>query len=261
MNQFRMVGVLHLPALPGAANYGGQSVAEMAEAAAHDARILASAGFTDVIIQDASDSPQPITVESPTIAALSVIGASVRAASNMTLGVIAGHNDGAASVAIAHAIDAAFIRVKVLTGTSVGPTGFMHGCALQVAHMKRLLGSDVEIWADVHEATSLPLVGDIGAAALQSLAFGNADKLIVTRDSSVKDALDDIARLKEIVGDGIDILVGGRVTADTLNDVLLAANGVISGSALKTGDGPGARVDSVAAHKLGDQFTAFLAAP
>lgn len=260
MNQFRLVGVLHLPPLPGAANYGGQPVADMAEAAAQDACILESAGFSDVMIQDASDSPQPITVESPAVAALSVVGASVRAATGMNLGVIAGHNDGAASVAIAHAIGAEFIRVKVLTGASVGPTGFMQGCALQVAQMKRLLGSDVEIWADVHEATSLALAGDICGAAVQSLAFGNADKLIITRDSRVRDALDDIARVKEIVGDGVDILIGGRVTIDTLTDVLHAADGVILGSALKTGNGPSARVDTVAARKLGDQFTAFLAA-
>lgn len=260
MSRFQLVGVLHLPALPGAANYDGGRVGDMAQDAAEDASILEAAGFSGIIIQDASDNPQPVTVGSPTIAALAVIGASVRAATSVRLGVIAGHNDGAASVAIAHAIHAEFIRVKVLTGVSVGPTGFIHGCSADVGHMKRLLGSEVEIWADAHEATSSPLVGDTCAAAVQALAFGNADKLIVTRDSGVGDALADIARVKRAVGDEIDVLIGGRVTGDTLAEVMQGADGAILGNVLKSHNDHPARIDPAGAHELGSRFSAFISA-
>lgn len=260
MSCFRLVGVLHLPPLPGAANYDGENVREMAEAAAEDVRILEAAGFSDVMVQDASDQPQPITVEAPTVAALSVIGAAVRGSTSLKLGVIVGHNHGAASVAIAHAIDADFVRVKVLTGVSVGPAGFIEGCCLEVAQMKRLLGSGVEVWADAHEATSSQLVGDVQAAADQALAFGGADKLIVTRDSGVQDALSDVTRVKRAVGTGVDVLVGGRVTHDTLADVMKSADGVILGSALKRRSGHRHRVDANAAQDFGTEYRSFLSA-
>jgi hypothetical protein len=245
MNEFRLVGVLHLPPLPGAANYDGRSVREMAAVAAADAKVLEQAGFTDVMVQDASDEPQPATVGAATVAALAVVGAAVRAATSMGLGVVVGHNDGPAGVAIAHAVGATFVRVKVLTGVSIGPTGWMEGCSLEVAHMKRLLGSDVEIWADLHEATSLALSGDLAWAAAQSLDFGGADAVIVTRDSGVADACADIAALRSggAVPDGVPILIGGRVNLDTIGTAVDGSDGAILGSVIKDGSGHDARID------------------
>jgi len=210
----------------------------MAEAAAEDAVVLADAGFTDVMVQDASDEPQPMLAGPPTVAALSVIGAAVRRSTNISLGVIIGHNDGASSVAIAHAIDAQFVRVKVLTGVSTGPTGWIEGCSLQVGHMKRLLGSDVEVWADAHEATSLAVTGDVRWAAAEARSFGGANKLIVTRDSGVDNALS-------------DILIGGRVTSDNFVSALNGSDGAILGSALKAGSGYDARIDPARARLFG----------
>jgi len=259
MGTFRLVGVLHLPPLPGAANYTGQSVQGMAEAAAEDARLLSAAGFSDVMVQDASDNPQPVTVGPATIAAMTAIGVEVRRATEISLGVVAGHNDGAASVAIAHAIGAQFVRVKVLTGVSVGPTGWIKGCSMQVASVKRLIGSNVEVWADAHEATSAALTGDTRRAAAEAIAFGGAPTIIVTRDSGVPDALEDIAAVKNTIGSGVNVLIGGRVTATTLAAAMQGSDGAILGSALKDGSGYGARIDSVAAHAMGDVYRAFIA--
>ncbi len=259
MSAFRLVGVIHLPPLPGAVNYRGDSVRAMADAAAEDARILAAAGFTDVMIQDASDEPQPVTVDSPAVAALSAIGAVVRRATDVSLGVVIGHNDGAASVAVAHAIEAQFVRVKVLTGVSTGPTGWIEGCSMQVGMMKRLLGSDVEVWADAHEATSRAITGDVRWAAAEATSFGGADKVIVTRDSGVADAIDDIAAVRSALGRDIDILIGGRVSALTLEAAMRGSDGAILGSALKDGNSYDARIDPVAARRFGDEFRRFAA--
>lgn len=258
MSGFRLVAVLHLPPLPGAANYTGQPVRAMAEAAAEDARLLHAAGFSDVMIQDASDVPQPVTIDSPTTAAMTAIGLEVRRATDASLGVVAGHNDGPASVAIAHAIGAQFVRIKVLTGVSIGPTGWIEGCSLQVARMKRLLGSDVEVWADAHEATSAALTGDLQWAATEAVAFGGADKLIVTRDSGVADALDDIATVRQTAGRDVDVLLGGRVTASTLSAAIQGADGAILGTALKARTGSGSRIDPAAARFMGAQYRAYL---
>ena len=259
MSDFRLVGVLHLPPLPGAANYTGQSVREMAEVAAEDALVLQRAGFTDVMIQDASDNPQPVSVSAPTIAALAVVGAEIRRRSDVSMGVVSGHNDGAAAVAIAHAIDAQFVRVKVLTGVAVGPTGWMEGCALQVAQMKRLLGNHVDVWADAHEATSRALTGDVRWAAAEALSFGGADALVITRDSGVADAVDDIAAVRAALGGDARIMIGGRVTDATLEVAMRGSDGAILGRALKTGSGYDAGIDPRVAGRIGANYAGFLA--
>ncbi|WP_172592289.1 BtpA/SgcQ family protein [Subtercola boreus] len=251
---FRLVGVLHLPPLPGAPNYLGHSISAIADAAAEDAQVLVGAGFTDVMIQDASDNPQPTLIGPATVAAMSVIGAAVRRATDVSLGVVAGHNDGPSAVAIAHAIDAQFIRVKVLTGISVGPTGWIEGCSSEVAHMKRLLGSGVEVWADAHEATSRAVTGDVRWAAAEALSFGGADKIIVTRDSGVNDAISDIAAVKALLDDNVDVLIGGRVTATTLGDAVRGSDGAILGSAIKDGPDHDARISPAAVERLADAF-------
>lgn len=255
MSEFCLVAVLHLPPLPGAANYAGDSVRKMAESAAEDAAILEAAGFHAVMIQDASDNPQANEVDSPTVAALTAIGTIVRGATDLPLGVVVGHNDGAAAVAIAHAVEAQFVRVKVLTGVAAGPTGWIEGCAMPVAQMKRRLGNSVEVWADAHEATSLAVAGDTGWAAAEAVSFGGADKLIVTRDSGVADAVEAIASVKAAMGGDVDIVIGGRVTGDTLELAMAGSDGAILGTVLK--GGREFRVDPAVANELGARALTF----
>lgn len=228
--------MLHLPPLPGAVNYAGAAVREMAVQAAEDARVLRDAGFTHVMVQDASDMPQAVRVDAPTVAALAVVGAAVAEAVDIPVGVVVGHNDGPSAVAVAHAIGARFVRVKVLTGVSVGPTGWIEGCAHEVAAMRQRLGSDVEVWADVHEATSVALASTKQWAAQEALNFGLADTLIVTRDSGVVDALDDIDQLRQSHSE-TRFVVGGRVNLDTIDVTAARADGAILGSAIKGPDG------------------------
>lgn len=251
---FCLVGVLHLPPLPGASNYEGGDVAEIAAAAAADAIVLEHAGFTHVMVQDASDNPQPTLASIPTVAALAVVGAAVTAAIRIPVGVIVGHNDGPAAVAIAHAIGARFVRVKVLTGVSAGPTGLIEGCAVQVATMKRLLGSEVEVWADAHEATSVSLAGSRRWAAAEAVNFGGADAIVVTEDSGVADALTSIAGLRDRLPAGIRLIVGGRATVATMPQLIAGSDGVIVGSALKDSDSFSARI----APRVAEDFAAAL---
>ncbi|MCU1423493.1 MAG: hypothetical protein JWN36_3144 [Microbacteriaceae bacterium] len=251
---FRLVGVLHLPPLPGAVNYDGRSVRGIAEAAAEDAAVLAAAGFTHVMVQDASDNPQPTLAATGTVAALAVVGARVAQAVDIPLGVVIGHNDGPAAVAVAHAIGARFVRVKVLTGVSAGPSGLIQGCAVEVGEMKRLLGSDVEVWADAHEATSVALAGDLEWAAAEALSFGGADTIVVTKDSGVDDALAAITALRERFA-SVPFVVGGRATVATMPQTMLGSDGVIVGSALKTGSDHDARVDPQTARAFGATIT------
>jgi hypothetical protein len=245
--------MLHLPPLPGIPNYLGTPTAEIVDQAVSDAATLSAAGFTHLLLQNSSDVPAQTTVATSTIAIMTRIAAEVTAATDLPLGINVAHNDGPGALAIAYAVDAPFIRVKVLTGAAVGPDGIMPGCGLATAELRSRLGADIEIWADVNEATSLPLTAraDDCWAAVEAVKFGGADVLIVTKDSGVADALDVIGRIRERVP-GVPILVGGRVTPETIEATRAGADGAIIGGALKPDSGVFTRVDAMRAGAFSD---------
>lgn len=248
---FKLVGVIHLPPLPGAVNYCGEDLRKIAEIAANDAKTLITSGFTHIMIQDGNDHPQPTMANIATVASLSAIGVKVREAISEPLGVIAGHNDGPAAVAISKAIGADFIRVKVLVGVASGPNGWIEGCSFEVGSMKRLLESNVEIWADSNEPTSQPLFPNKEWATQQALAFGGATTIIITNDQGAKLALEEIESVRSQVAKQALYLVGGRVTLETIPMVLARADGAIIGSAISCSNSANTYIDTQAAQSFG----------
>ena len=118
-----LVAMIHLPALPGAANYDGRPVPEIARQAAIEARQLADAGFDGVMLQNTHDRPARLRVRAGTIAAMSAIAVSVRAAASIELGINVHKNDAEAALAVAVGSAASFVRVKVLVGAVIGVEG------------------------------------------------------------------------------------------------------------------------------------------
>ena len=97
-----LIAVIHVAALPG--RLAAAFVAAIAEAAAGEARIYEAAGFHGLSIENTHDRPYlKGTVGPETAAAVAVIGAEVRRAVALPLGVqvLAGAND--CAMAVAHA--------------------------------------------------------------------------------------------------------------------------------------------------------------
>jgi uncharacterized protein len=240
---FRLVGMLHLPPLPGIPNHRGTPLSKIVDQAVADAEILTAAGFTHLLLQNAHDVPAQTTVAPSTIAIMTRIAAEVGAVTPLPLGVNIAHNDGPGALAVAYAAGATFIRVKLLTGAAVGPDGLMQGCGLATAELRARLDADIAVWADVNEATSLPLAAraDDVWAAVEAVKFGGADALVVTKDAGVDHALAAIAEIRRSLPD-VPILVGGRVSPATIAATRAGADGAIIGSALKPDGDPFSRV-------------------
>jgi predicted TIM-barrel enzyme len=112
------VGVLHLPALPGAPS-ASQPVAQIAAQAAEDAQLLEAAGFTAVLLENFHDTPFRRDHADPeTVAALAVVGVTVRAAVRLPLGFNVLRNDALAALGLAHA--AAQLRARQRAGRRRG---------------------------------------------------------------------------------------------------------------------------------------------
>lgn len=226
-----LVAMIHLPPLPGAANYDGRPVRAIARVAADEATMLEQAGFHAVMIQNTHDRPPRVRLAAGTIAALAAVATTVRDAVRIDIGVNAHKNDAEAALAVAVSSGASFVRVKVLVGAVIGPEGLVQGSAESALDVRRNYAPGVEIWADLYELTSWP----IGETSLENLAdlatrFGMADRLIVT-DPTVE-ASRDAARLVRSAS-SLPVLIGGRTTAANIVEALASADGVIVGTCLR----------------------------
>ena len=229
-----LIGMVHLPALPGAARWSGD-LSEVIGRAARESMVLKQAGFDMVIVENFGDAPfRAATVEPHTVAAMILCVEAVVEACGLPAGVNVLRNDPFAALAIASVGGARAIRVNVHMGVYATDQGFIEGRAAETLLYRQRLGADVEIWADVHVKHARPLhQPDIALAAEELIDRGQADAVIVSGDTTGRPAdMEDIKRVKAAVGK-TRVLVGSGVTAANVKQHLEHCDGVIVGSDLK----------------------------
>lgn len=246
MSRPRLVGMIHLPALPGSPAWRGAPLRQLAQEAVADGEALQEAGFDAVLLQNSLDRPTRERVDGLAIAQMTAIAIRLRSAIDLQIGVNVIKNDGPAAVAIAAAADAHFVRVKLLTGTTMSAEGVLYGCAYETLSTRRASGTSPAVWADIREPTSRSEAGlNLSSAIQDALDFGAADAAIVTgADTKETLALASEARRSH---PNAHVVIGGRVNAESVADALRCAQTVIIGSALKTIPGIAGRVNMAAA--------------
>lgn len=245
----RLVGMVHLPPLPGVSAWDRTALPAIVDAARTDAKTLAAAGFDAVLVQNSLDRPTRERVDGLAIAQLTAIVTRVGDAVDIPVGVNIVKNDGPGAVAVAAATGAAFVRVKVLTGAVLSAEGVLAGCAEETHRTRDRSGTRPEIWADVYEPTSRPLLpDDFDAAVVDAVDFGLADAVIVTA-ADTAGTLERARRARQRCR-GTPVVIGGRIDASSVAEALKIADSAIIGSALKTVPGIHGRVDHEAARSI-----------
>lgn len=240
------IGMVHLPALPGAPNHT-LTIDRIVDEACRDARALIEGGADGLLVENFGDVPffgAPVPPE--TVAALTRVTAAVcDAAAGRPVGVNVLRNDAQAALAIAAATGARFIRVNVHTGTMWTDQGRLTGQAAQTLRLRRTLCPEVAIFADVHVKHATPITREsFRNAARDAWERGLADALIVT-GSATGSTTDPtrVARLAEALPEA-PIWVGSGVGADHVVELEQAgAHGFIVGSSLRRDGLAGAPVD------------------
>jgi membrane complex biogenesis BtpA family protein len=236
-----LVGMVHFPALPGSALHDGTPQDEIARRLCADAAALAEAGFDAIMIQNTGDGPGGKDADPATVAQMAVLGDAIRRTVDIPVGVNVLKNGVETAFAIAVAIGAAFVRIKVYVGAVVGSEGIVEGGARIALEARRRLGlHDVAILADVLDRTSLPL-GDPSLVEVADWAIrhGHADALVVTG----REVGETKHMLRDLRGVAVEtpLLVGGGARPDNVADLLQLADGVIVGAAVKAEPGPNER--------------------
>ena len=237
-----VIGMVHLLPLPGAPR--ARALADIRAAALADARTLARGGVDGILVENYGDAPfTGGSVEPPVVAVMAVIAAEVRAAARLPIGINVLRNDARSALAVAVAAGASFIRVNVHVGAAETDQGHIDGRAYETLRLRRALGAEVAIFADVFVKHARPSDrGDISTAARDTAYRGGADALLVTGpETGSAPATDRLREVKRAVPDR-PVLVASGLTPDNVEG-FLGADGYIIGSALERGGRAGNRVE------------------
>jgi len=222
--------------LPGSYRHAGEPLGDIVQEAVEEASLLAACGFDGIILQNMGDMPihQRATVES--VAYLTVVAKEIRAAlPQIKLGILVNW-DGAASLAVAHAIEADFIRVEhVYTGLEVTSAGLLHAQCCEILALRKKLGADIPILADVYEIHGVPLgAKPIEDAAWESVREAFAEGLFLmgkTAEESIEMAEKVRTRLPDT-----PLFLGGGANADNVAAFLQHYDGVCIATWIKNGN-------------------------
>ncbi|MAX57289.1 MAG: phosphorybosylanthranilate isomerase [Chloroflexi bacterium] len=229
-----LIGVVHLPSLPGSPGWGGD-MGWVLDRAQEEASVLEQGGANGIIVENFGDVPFRIgSVEPETVAAMTLAVARVKQGADLPVGVNMLRNDAKSALAVAATTGADFIRVNVHYGVMAAEEGLVQGDAYETLRHRRSLGVEVKILADVLVKHAVP-VGpqDLGQMAQETTYRGLADGLIVSGPVTGQPAEEsDVAVVREAVPDGF-LLVGSGVNESNAARLLASADGAIVGTSLK----------------------------
>jgi membrane complex biogenesis BtpA family protein len=252
-----LIGVIHVGALPGTPA-SGHSVAEIAGMATAEACIYAAGGFHGLIIENMHDRPYLKGAVGPEIAAsMAVIGAAVRRAVSLPLGVqvLAGANE--CAMAVAHACGADFVRVEGFVFAHVADEGIIESSAGALLRYRKAIGAGrIRVFADIKKKHSAhAITGDVGIVETAKAAeFFQADAVIVSGIAT--GAAADPTEVRAVsAAVSIPTVIGSGITPENLGRYG-AADALIVGSSVKEEGLWSNRLDEARVRAVAAAFTA-----
>jgi membrane complex biogenesis BtpA family protein len=231
-----LIGVVHLPPLPGSPRWGGNLAAVIKHAVA-DAKAYEQGGAQAVFIENFGDVPFTKSAVGPEIvAAMAVTGCAIREAIDLPIGFNVLRNDAHSALALCAACGGSFVRVNVHSGAMLTDQGLIEGDAFHTLRYRQTICPGAEIFADVHVKHAVPL-GDwtLEDSAHDTLDRGLADALIISGVGTGQAADPEEVRRVRAACPSARILLGSGVTRENASQFLPFADGFIAASSLKRG--------------------------
>jgi len=229
-----IIAGLHLPPSPASNQTTSLPMEQIIEFALRNTEKAVRAGVPALYIQDLADLPIAPQVQPHTVAFLSVVGAAIhKEFPQLILGVCMMSHGAREPLAVAQAIGAQFVRIKVYTGAMVKAEGILQGCAYDAINYRKLIGAeDIAILADVYDRTGIPL-GEMPLveAARWASVYCKADGLVLTGLSYAGS----LKMLQEVQGAklGVPLFLGGGAKAENVKEALQFCDGVVVSSSFK----------------------------
>jgi membrane complex biogenesis BtpA family protein len=253
-----VVGMLHLPPLPGAPRYAGAGREGIVADLLRDAEALTAGGVHGLMIENFGDVPfYPGRVPAYVVAHVTVLAAEVkRRFPRVPLGINVLRNDGLTALAVAHAVGAEYIRVNVLCGTRAADQGILQGIAHDLLRERAMLRAvDVRIFADVDVKHSAPIAArPIADEVDDTIERGLANAVIVSGAGTGKQT--DLSKVRAVkqAAKGTPVFIGSGINAETIREYAAVADGFIVGTAIKRDGVPTNPVDGERVKRLMEQL-------
>ncbi len=227
-----VIGMIHLPALPGSPLYDAEKGMEgILEWARRDLHALQEGGIDAVMF--CNDRPYTLRADPVAIAAMAAVVGRLREEIRVPFGIDVLW-DPIAALAVAHATGARFVR-EVFTGVYASDMGFWSPSAGEVFRYRRAIGAEgVRLLFNINAEFAAPLGVRPLAEVARSVAFSSLpDALCVSGPmTSVPVRMEDLRAVKEAVG-ALPVFINTGARHDNIADLLPFADGVIVGSSLK----------------------------
>lgn len=233
-----IIGVIHLPPLPGYAESPGLKA--VVEKALVDLEALEVGGVDGVLVENEFDRPHQVEASAETVATMTRVTRELARASRHTIvGVEILLNDPMASLAVAHASGAGFIRTDYFVDPMDRPE---YGGAMKIdpegllAYREQIGAQDVLIFADIQVKYARMLEERSLADSARLSERHGADAIVVTGrvtgEPPMRAELEEASR----GAGGCPILIGSGLDAANARELLRVGDGAIVGSSLKTGE-------------------------
>jgi len=230
-----IVGMVQLRPLPGSPQYSGEPLTAIVDAALTEAHLLSDAGFTGLQMQNMGDNPASRHANIETIAFMAVACREVRRdLPTFQLSVLVNW-DAEASIAVAAAVDADFVRVEhTWVGAAVASWGLSTAQCHQATSFRSRIRSAVPIYADVVEPHAVPLVHrPVEEWAQAAVHEGAADGLFIT-GATLAESLDWIGRVRTALPD-VPLWLGGGASVEHASEIVGLVDGLTVATSLKHG--------------------------
>lgn len=233
-NKPGIIGAFHLPPLMGSQHPSAQPVSVAVDHALRNIERAVKAGVPAIYLQDLGDTPIATSIQPHAAAALAVVGYAVRREfPELALGICMMSHGCKEPLAIAQAIGAQFVRLKVYVGAMLKAEGVLEGLAYEaIQYRAHLHATDIQMMADVYDRTGKPMGRmPLEEEARWAAVHCRADGLVLT-GSSFKESME---MLKEVKAAdlGVPLMLGGGAKADNIKEALRVADGAIVSSTFK----------------------------
>ncbi|HIE09753.1 MAG TPA: BtpA/SgcQ family protein, partial [Armatimonadetes bacterium] len=228
---------------------------EVLRRAVLDARAYEEAGFSAVIVENFGDAPFLSGRVGPeTVAAMAVAVKEVVDAVSIPVGVNVLRNDLISAISVAHASGGKFVRTNLLLGVAVAPEGLLVGEAGEALRLRRALGADIRILADVSVKHAKGLwARSVEEEVEELIERGLADALVVTGERTGRPpSVEELRKVREAAKGRVPVFLGSGLSTENASMLLPHVEGAIVGTSVKRGGRTEEPVDPERARELAE---------
>lgn len=231
-----IIGMVHLPPLPGTAHYDQKKGMNfIVDTALQDLNALQSNGMDSVMIGNEGDRPYILKSTSETLAAMSFVLGMIKKEIKIPFGV----NylwDPTSTVALACASGANFAR-EVFTGVYDSDMGLWQPNAAEALKLRSDLGckNNLKLLFNINAEFASPL-GDrkIEEKAKSAVFSSTADAICVSGPITGENVdVSNLEKAKKSIGNDVPLFANTGVKFETLEEILKIADGCVVGTSLK----------------------------